>query len=118
MLTPELNRHMFRYLWGGQYHHLNQRSSTHTVDYLKREGYVPVSIHAGERGGDGLNCVRTSIDYIILRHLLSCRGRLLLVYPVWLDPMVSRNQSKLDDCIGQCSHSPARRIAIIVSRAE
>lgn len=49
---------------------------------------------------ENLSYVRTSIDHIILCHILSCSRRLLLIYPLGLMPMMRRNKSKLDGCVG------------------
>jgi hypothetical protein len=97
---------MFRYLCGGQHIHQSERRPSLTVGYLRKD-----QVRFQSLCGGNLRFVRTPIDHIILRHLFSCSGRLLLIYPLGLIPMVVRNDSKLDGCVRQFSHSPARRVA-------
>lgn len=71
--TPELNLHIFRYLSHHQYRcHLNRRQAS-----------------------DSRNTA--SINDPILLHLLPTLGRLFLVDPVWLKPMIMWDLTEFDD---------------------
>ena len=49
-----------------------------------------------------------SIDDLVLDHVITCCGSLLLVNPVRLEPLLSRDEAKFDVCIRQFCNTSAQ----------
>ena len=53
-----------------------------------------------------------AIDDVVLLHLLARRGCLLLVDPVWLDPVLARNEAKFSGAANDVGETAVPRVGV------